>query len=143
MPILWMNPEQIEQLAWRLFETRFLRDAESAEARQDIEERLTEKMAELDSMGRNFERLHRIVSEAAELWADRAHLRKRDVLYLAAALLYFICPLDVIPDVLPVLGYIDDVMVVSAVVALILQGLSSLGTRGKEQLELWMESGVK
>jgi uncharacterized membrane protein YkvA (DUF1232 family) len=134
-----MSRENAEKRAWRLFENRFLRKADSPDTQQQIENRLDDKVAGLDRSGQELGKLRRVVREASELWAHRSGLRKRDVLYLAASLLYFISPLDAIPDVLPGIGYIDDVVVLSSVVGIILKSLSSLGTRGKEQLEEWID----
>lgn len=39
------------------------------------------------------------------------------ILAIVAALLYFISPIDVIPDFIPGIGYIDDVFVIGIVVA--------------------------
>jgi len=46
--------------------------------------------------------------------------------FLIAALLYFLSPLDSIPDVLPGLGYVDDVAVLAAAVAAIRKALPHL-----------------
>ena len=46
-----------------------------------------------------------------------------------AGLLYFICPFDVIPDAIPVLGYADDAAVIAAVVAAIGPMLAKYRTR--------------
>lgn len=40
----------------------------------------------------------------------------RALLYATAALVYFVAPADLIPDLLPGLGYVDDVAVVVAVI---------------------------
>ena len=36
---------------------------------------------------------------------------------IMAALGYFICPLDLVPDVVPVLGYVDDLAVMTLLIA--------------------------
>jgi uncharacterized membrane protein YkvA (DUF1232 family) len=38
---------------------------------------------------------------------------------IAAALAYFVLPVDAIPDILPVLGYTDDAAVIAAVLAIV------------------------
>ena len=40
----------------------------------------------------------------------------RSLVYALGALLYFLSPVDLVPDFLPVVGYLDDVAVVVAVV---------------------------
>ncbi len=120
MSIKLMNPRDVERQAWRLFEIRFVRKAEAPDCQQRIDDQLADKIDELTPGGGNFGNLRRIVTQASELWESRSQLRKRDVLYLAAALLYFISPLDAVPDVLPGIGYVDDLIILSAVIGLVL-----------------------
>ena len=51
-------------------------------------------------------------------WALRQYQRVpwSSLLLVAGAVVYFVMPVDMIPDVLPGIGFIDDVAVVSAVV---------------------------
>jgi len=57
---------------------------------------------------------------------------------IVAALGYFICPLDAIPDVIPVLGYSDDL----SVMAVLLSQLDDLVTPAIEgEVESMMPSG--
>jgi len=44
---------------------------------------------------------------------------------IAFAFLYVINPMDIIPDVIPVVGYLDDAMVVAACIALVREDLHS------------------
>ena len=65
-------------------------------------------------MGEDFHRLIRL----ARAWAKREYtvIPWRSLVYVVAALLYFINPIDVIPDALVGLGFVDDAAVVAAVV---------------------------
>lgn len=38
---------------------------------------------------------------------------------IVAALIYFVSPVDIIPDVIPVVGYIDDLMVIKVCLSLV------------------------
>ncbi len=134
-----MKLRNLEKRAWQLFRTRFLKKAESPEAETQIENELSTKVSRLGPEDSRQGRLRQVVAQATELWDRRSQLRKTDVLYLAAALLYFISPFDAIPDVIPGVGYLDDVVVVSAIVGLIVRGLSVIGTHGKERLEDWID----
>jgi uncharacterized membrane protein YkvA (DUF1232 family) len=139
MRIGWMKSRNLEKRAWRLFETRFLRSAQSPESQQQIDSQLVDKLSKLGPENERSGKLRRVVDQAAELWARRSQLRKTDVLWLAAALLYFISPLDAVPDIVPGIGYVDDALIVSAVVGLVVRGLSALGSHGKERLEEWID----
>jgi len=48
---------------------------------------------------------------------------------IIAALVYFISPIDLIPDFIPVAGYIDDIAVVGGVVALLANLLNNFKKR--------------
>lgn len=129
----------IEQRAWRLFASRFLRDAAAPDSAEQIDAQLSAKMEQLAPTAERQGALRKLVEQASQLWANRSQLNKRDLLLLAAALLYFISPLDAIPDVLPGVGYIDDVIVVSAILAMLARGVTALGTHGKARLEAWID----
>jgi uncharacterized membrane protein YkvA (DUF1232 family) len=134
-----MRLRNLEKRTWQVFRTRFLKKAEAPEAETQIESELSTKLSRLGPDESRQGRLRQVVEQATELWHKRSQLRKTDVLYLAAALLYFISPLDAVPDVLPGIGYLDDIVVVSAVVGLIVRGLSALGTHGKVRIEEWID----
>jgi uncharacterized membrane protein YkvA (DUF1232 family) len=65
---------------------------------------------------------------------------KTSIISVAGALLYFISPLDIIPDALPMVGYLDDM----AIIAFCLNSLSSdleafrvwRKERGREHVEI-------
>lgn len=51
-------------------------------------------------------------------WADRSyqHVSWTPLLFIVGALLYFITPVDVVPDALGAIGFVDDVTVITTVV---------------------------
>ncbi len=57
----------------------------------------------------------------ARAWAKREYtaIPWKSILYAVAALLYFVNPIDLIPDAIIGLGFVDDVAVVAAVVSAI------------------------
>lgn len=57
------------------------------------------------------------------------------IIAVIAALLYFLAPIDVIPDIVPAIGYIDDGIVITVCLKLV-------GSDVKEYLE-WRESNGK
>jgi len=58
-------------------------------------------------------------------WVDRSYRRVSwtPLVLIAGALLYFVVPLDVVPDALGAVGFVDDVTVISTVVGRIRQEL--------------------
>ena len=49
-------------------------------------------------------------------------MKLRDLLILALVMLYIISPVDAIPDVIPVIGWLDDVAVLGLGIAAIARG---------------------
>ena len=58
----------------------------------------------------------------------QSFLSTRNVLLLGASLLYFLCPLDVIPDIVPVVGYLDDI----GLLAMALSFVTGAGKKGED-----------
>lgn len=60
----------------------------------------------------------RTMIRLVQAWGRREYrsIPWRPLLYATAALVYFVTPLDLIPDLIPGLGFIDDVAVLSAVI---------------------------
>lgn len=50
---------------------------------------------------------------------------RADKALVVAALLYLICPFDLVPDVIPIVGWLDDVAVAAAVLAFLDNRLDS------------------
>ncbi len=61
----------------------------------------------------------------------QSFLSTRNVLILGAALLYFLCPLDVLPDVVPVVGYLDDIGLLAMALSFV-TGFLKPGEKGTE-----------
>jgi len=49
-------------------------------------------------------------------------MKFRDLLIVAIVLLYIISPIDAIPDVIPVIGWLDDVAVLGLGIAALTRG---------------------
>ncbi len=69
----------------------------------------------------------RLLLRLARAWATRQYRNVpwRSVLYAVAAIIYFVNPVDVIPDVLVGIGFVDDAAVVAAVVRAIRKDLEA------------------
>jgi uncharacterized membrane protein YkvA (DUF1232 family) len=83
-------------------------------------------------MGRQFELLYHMLQD---WWSDRAVLPWRTVSAVTAALLYFVSPIDLIPDFIPVIGYLDDLLVLGLCVRLVRDDLREYAARKGISLE--------
>lgn len=107
-----------------LFEQHFLEAAKAPDAEARIEAELGDKLERIEhGHGERNAQLRALAAQAAALWARRKQLDRTQMVYLGAALLYFISPVDAVPDVIPGLGYLDDIAVLSAIIAMVLKGL--------------------
>jgi uncharacterized membrane protein YkvA (DUF1232 family) len=70
-----------------------------------------------------------------ETWRGDYDLPWKTVASVAAALLYFINPLDIVPDFIPVVGYLDDAMVVFLAVNFVKEDLLAYARSRNLQLE--------
>ena len=66
--------------------------------------------ASLEDLWMNIRLLYSIISDAV---LGRYKVPYRTIAAIAFTLLYFVNPFDLIPDIIPVVGYIDDAFVVS------------------------------
>lgn len=55
-----------------------------------------------------------LAERAKQIWKlfTKGGMTKTDKIILVGALLYFLSPLDIVPDVVPIAGFIDDLLVV-------------------------------
>jgi uncharacterized membrane protein YkvA (DUF1232 family) len=59
---------------------------------------------------------------------------------IMGALGYFICPIDLIPDFTPAIGYVDDMgVLLSAIASVALHVKESHKIKAKEQLKTWFD----
>jgi uncharacterized membrane protein YkvA (DUF1232 family) len=99
------NSDELKELD----ELDFGGETETAEKIKFVEENLWEKL----------ERVGRKISFARDIMALVNYMRDPYVSWhrkaiVAAALIYFISPIDAIPDIAPLIGYLDDLGVITA-----------------------------
>ncbi|MDQ3192208.1 MAG: YkvA family protein [Bacteroidota bacterium] len=59
-------------------------------------------------------------------------------LKIAAALGYFISPIDIVPDFMPVIGYTDDLALLAATITLISAHVTDqIRLRARNKIQLW------
>jgi uncharacterized membrane protein YkvA (DUF1232 family) len=63
---------------------------------------------------------------------------------IVAALGYFICPLDVIPDMIPVTGFADDLAILASIMALIGTHIPTQAKqRANDKVREWFGDGAR
>jgi len=65
---------------------------------------------------------------------DYTEIPKRSVIAILGGLIYFLSPIDVVPDFIPVLGFIDDVFVLNLVYKQVLKDL--------EKYKIWKDAQI-
>ena len=63
-------------------------------------------------------------------------------LVLAGAITYFVMPLDIIPDILPVIGFADDAALLMAAIAQVAGAMNEGHRAGRREVELREQGGV-
>lgn len=125
------EPSGLAERARALFRSRFLREAETAQAPAEVEDKLDDKLEKIEGGDSVWmQRMRSVAAQANALWANRSSLNRKQLLYLTAGLLYFISPVDAVSDIIPVLGYIDDAVLLSW----ILSELIPAAGRAKDRL---------
>nr|WP_276901573.1 YkvA family protein [Pedobacter kyonggii] len=66
---------------------------------------------------------------------DYTEIPKRSIIAILGGLIYFLSPVDVIPDFVPVLGFVDDIYVLNLVYRQVLKDL--------EKYKVWKDGQVK
>lgn len=66
---------------------------------------------------------------------DYTEIPKRSIIAILGGLIYFLSPIDVVPDFIPVLGFIDDVFILNLVYKQVIKDL--------EQYKIWKDSQLK
>ena len=116
----------IPERARRLLQSRYLKQAQRSDAEEHVNRDLDSKIEHLHGQSEVMQRLRALSGQASELWRNRRGLSGKHLLYLTAGLLYFISPVDAVTDVIPVLGYVDDVAVLAWILSQIRPTASKL-----------------
>lgn len=83
----------------------------------------------------------RVKRDAVMLWFARSHPRTPLLAKVLgfATVAYALSPIDLIPDFIPVLGYLDDVIIVPAMIWLVVQLLpGEVIDESRAKAEAWM-----
>lgn len=121
MAIQEQNPElpgeQQQELEKDLFErANRIKPKDEDQVMSQFPGKLAEVVDSVHKKTPTVKRLIHNVQELYEMLRDRSYSLSWSVkAIILAGLLYFISPVDLIPDFIPLLGYIDDAFVISAV----------------------------
>ncbi|MFC3560677.1 YkvA family protein [Pedobacter jamesrossensis] len=66
---------------------------------------------------------------------DYNEIPKRSIIAILGGLIYFLSPIDVVPDFVPVLGFIDDVFILNLVYKQVVKDL--------EKYKIWKNNQIK
>lgn len=74
-----------------------------------------------------------LINKGRQLWyyLNSGRCSTTDRFLILGALLYLISPIDAIPDVIPVVGWLDDIGVATAVLAFLNHKISECGSSGQ------------
>ena len=115
------GPERIER-AVRRSKTRaeeYIKDPQKSKELLDKAYKKTEANEEsngpLSDFWRDLKTLLRLLK--AYLHKDYTHISWGSVILMIAAIIYFVSPIDLVPDWFPLAGYVDDAAVVVFVIA--------------------------
>lgn len=112
LPIASKIAEKFEEYKEKAVE--FLKDAEELDK---FLERVTEKFQKIGPVGKKLayipEMIMLVRSYAIKEYTE---ISLAEIIAIIAALIYFVSPLDVLPDIVPGLGILDDVIVVGIII---------------------------
>lgn len=108
--------KQIEE-KFEEYKTKAIEMLENAEKMDKFLERVADKLTKLGSVGRKFayipEMLMMIRSYMIKEYTD---ISMGEMIAIVAALIYFVSPFDVFADLIPPLGFLDDLLVMKVIV---------------------------
>ena len=108
---------------WNCRSTARNRAAEIVKSPEKLRAMVEDARAKADTAGRSSNTLAGVIEDLKTMFemlkavAKGAYrLRKETLILVAGAVLYFVIPIDVIPDFIPVAGFVDDAAVIAWVV---------------------------
>jgi len=129
-----LDPD-VEEMARRLFKKRYLPRAQKVDPDQ-MSRDLQKKIGKIEAgNSTSMSHLKEIVRKAREIWDRRGILAKEQYLYLVAGLAYLISPLDAIPDIIPGLGYLDDIGILAWIIRVISEPWRNLKGNVRESID--------
>ncbi len=102
--------EENNEIRFEEMEKEFDSEEKVTQGKRIIEEKLWEKVERVGkkiSFAKDLLALYRYLTDPAVQWYRKS--------IVVAALIYFIAPIDAIPDIAPLVGYLDDLGVITAV----------------------------
>lgn len=89
-------------------------------------EKLEKKLKHIPFLRQELKSVPILISIVRSYWLKQyTKIPKRSIIAIISALLYFLSPIDVIPDWIPFLGHIDDALVVATCWKLVTKDIES------------------
>ncbi|WP_421941133.1 YkvA family protein [Pedobacter sp.] len=109
---------------------------DKTEANATIQEALGKAVSNRGDLEGVWEKLVLLYAVAKDyVNGDYREIPKRSIVAIVGGLIYFLSPVDVVPDFVPVLGFIDDIFVLNLVYKQVIKDL--------EKYKSWKDSQVK
>ncbi|GGI28829.1 YkvA family protein [Pedobacter mendelii] len=106
---------------------------DKAQASQTIKEALGKAVtnkSDLDGVWSKMVLLFAVAKDYVN--GDYTELPKRSIIAILGGLIYFLSPIDVVPDFIPVLGFVDDIFILNLVYKQVLKDL--------EKYKIWKDA---
>ncbi|PWW19453.1 uncharacterized membrane protein YkvA (DUF1232 family) [Cytobacillus oceanisediminis] len=119
---------------YKRFSSRAKRYAEDPEKTRGLLSKATTKANQNKSSLSDIWEKFQLLIDLIKTWSkgDYRHISKKSILFIIASILYFVSPIDLVPDFLAGMGIIDDVAVLGFAVSQI--------TGELEKFKIWKQS---
>ncbi len=119
MRVPWINRKYVEKRAAKITEAEVKKAVEESDS-------IRQKFEHVGPLGRYIEDVKLLISIVKDYWdGEYRAIPWWAISAIVFTLLYVVSPIDLIPDFIPVIGYLDDAAVVSVCLMLVEQELQT------------------
>lgn len=110
---------------------------DKAKAKKTVEEAFSKASANQSSLGGTWQKLQLLYAISRDyLNGSYTEIPKRSIIAIIGGLIYFLSPIDIVPDFIPVVGFVDDVFVLNLVYKQLIKDLEKYKAWRKGQSTL-------